>query len=89
MLVCTLLHNGHIAQLLECSLSLHVMCHGVECSKLDNVTIFDNTSDGVFSWNFNMSGYGIQWNPPGIVHGIHVESTIPCPFHVESMVGME
>ena len=68
---------------------LHVTFCGVECSLLDVVAIFDNTSNDVFSWNFNMSGYGIQWNPPGIVHGIHVECTIPCPFHVESMVGME
>ena len=32
------------------------MFHGVECLILEVVAIFDNTSNGVFSQNFNMSG---------------------------------
>ena len=52
-----------MAQVLECSLTLHMTSRGVECSILDGVAIFDNIFNGVFSWNFNMSGYGIQWNP--------------------------
>ena len=55
--------NGCMAQLLETYLTLHMTCHGVECSILIAVAIFDNTLSGVFLWNFKMSGYGIQWNP--------------------------
>ena len=64
-------------------------CCGVECSIVDVVAIFGGTVSGVFLQEFQMSDYRIQWNPPGIVHGLHVNCTISSLFHMESMVTME
>ena len=60
-----------MAQLLECSLILHVMSCGVKCLILDVVAIFYNT----FCKHFVVFSHRISnvwlWNPPEIVYEIH------------------